>query len=276
MSTPRRFVIACLASALLPVPVRAASVLRIGGSGACHGSALLMAERYAKVTGGSAVAVAPPLGSKGGLRGLLGGALDIACTSRPLTSDESVHGLTVQALATSPFVVIVHPGTRLDRITVTELARLFADPTATFPDGTRVRAVLRPVDEVDTQIQLSLSPAMAPALAQARQRPGMVVAATDGEVAQFVESVPGAIGLSTLGLVQTERRNVSVLGLDGHLPALDGRANPAYPVRKTLYLVTRGTAPEPVRRFVAYARSKPAQDLLLRSGFLPAAPGAQP
>jgi phosphate transport system substrate-binding protein len=276
VSLLRRTVVAGLAVACLPVRGQPAGNLRVGGSGACHGGTVLLGERFAKSVGGNAVAVAPPLGSRGGIRGLLGGALDIACTSRVLTSDEQASGLTAYPIAASPFVVIVHPDTRLTTITVAELTRFFADPSATFSDGTRARPVLRPADEADTHILLSLSPAMAPALAQARLRPGMLMAATDREVANFVETVPGAIGLSTLGLVQTERRGVTVLGLAGHLPVVDGRANPRYPVRKTVYFVTRDAAPESVMRFVAYARSRPAQDLLLRNGFLPSAPGAQP
>ena len=254
----------------------ATRALRVGGSGACHGGAMLLAERFLQTPGGTQVEVAPSLGSRGGIRGLLGGALDIACTSRALTPDELARGLTAQPLAASPFVVIVHPGVRLARITVADLVRLYADPTSTFPDSTRARPVLRPADEVDTRILNSLSPEMAPALTQANQRPGMLVAATDRDVAQFVETVPGAFGLSTLGLVQTERRNVTVLGLDGQNPALEGRANPRYPVRKTVYLVTRADASGAARRFVAWSGSRTAQDLLLRNGFVPVTPGAQP
>jgi phosphate transport system substrate-binding protein len=248
----------------------------MGGSGACHGGALLLAERFPQTAGGGGVEVAPSLGSRGGIRGLLGGALDIACTSRALTPDELARGLTARPLAASPIVVIVHTGVRLGRITVADLVRLYADPAATFPDGTRARPVLRPADEVDTRILKSLSPDMAQALARANQRQGMLMAATDRDVAQFVETVPGAFGLSTLGLVQTERRNVTVLGLDGVSPTADGRANPGYPVRKTLYLVTRADASKQAKRFVTWTVSKPAQDLLLRNGFLPVASGAPP
>lgn len=277
MGFSRRTVVASLATAWLPLTVAAGGgALRIGGSGACHGGALLLADRVPKNAGVGAVAVAPSLGSLGGIRGLLGGALDIACTSRVLTHDEAARGLFMQPLAASPFVVIVHTSVRLTHITVADLVRLFADPMATFPDGTRARPVLRPADEVDTRILKSLSPDMALALARANQRQGMLVAATARDVAQFVETVPGAFGLSTLGLVQTERRNVTVLGLDGVSPTADGRANPRYPVRKTLYLVTRADASDTTKRFVAWAASKPAQDLLLRNGFLPAASGAPP
>ena len=223
---------------------------------------------------GTEVRVAPALGSSGGIRGLLGGALDLACISRPLAPDEQGHGLSILALAASPFVVVVHPATRLDRITVAELARLYADPLATFSDGTRARPVLRPADDSDTRILASLSPAMAQALAACALRPGVPVAATDHDAARLVESVPGAIGLSTLGLVLTERRPLKVLGLDGQPPVVNGRANPLYPVRKTLYLVSRHNAPDAVQRFVAYARSGPALELLLRHGYLPVAAGA--
>lgn len=275
VSTPRRTVIACIASALLCVPVRAAGLLRIGGSGACHGSSLLLAEPFRRHTG-TELQVAPPLGSSGGIRGLLGGALDMACISRPLATAEQARGLSMVALAASPFVVIVHPDTRLDRITVPELARLYADPSATYADGTRARPVLRPVDDSDTHILAGLSPAMAQALAACALRPGMPVAATDHDAVRLVETVPGAIGLSTLGLVLTGRHAVKVLGLDGQPPLTNGRANPRYAVRKTMYLVTTREPSDAVRRFVAYAGSAPAQDLLQRNGYLPPMAGAAP
>lgn len=275
VSIPRRTAIACLVSALLPVAARAGSVLRIGGSGACQGSSQLLAAPFRRHTGNE-LQVAPPLGSSGGLRGLLGGSLDVACISRPLTPAEEARGLSAVALATSPFVVIVHPDTRLDSITVAELARLYADPAATYADGVRARPVLRPADDSDTRILAGLSPAMAEALAACGLRPGVPVAATDHDVVRLVETVPGAIGLSTLGLVLTGHHPVKMLSLGEHPPLAQGRVNPRYAVQKQLYLVTTKHPTEPVRQFVGYARSAPARDLLQSNGYLPVSSGTKP
>ena len=116
--------------------------------------------------------------------------------------------------------------------------------TLTWPDGGRVRPILRPPLDSDTTFLRKMSPAMDQAVTEAHARPGMRVAATDGEAADAVEGVPGAVGTSTLALIAAERRPLKALAINGVRPTAESVGNGSYPYVKTLYLVCR--TPRPV------------------------------
>jgi len=53
-----------------------------------------------------------------------------------------------------------------------------------WPDGTRIRVVLRPVGDSDSDMVRSLSPEVKQAKTEVEKRPGMLFAVTDQESAE--------------------------------------------------------------------------------------------
>ena len=82
------------ALASLSTAARAKDVVRIGGTG----MGLRAMERLGEQLSGSgadvAVRMLPSLGSSGGINALLGGAIEIALTARPITPAEQNKGLS--------------------------------------------------------------------------------------------------------------------------------------------------------------------------------------
>lgn len=276
MTTTRRTFIASLSALAAPLPSRAQAAVRVGGSGVCHRLLIGLAALYSGQPGTPPISVAPPLGSTGGIRGVLGGQLDLACISRPLTGPETSQALLAVPLARSPFVVITHPHAPLQELRGAELVRLLSDPAATLADGTRVRPILRPADDTDTRLMLRLHPGMAQALALCAARPGVVTAASDQDAVRAVASTPGALGVSTLGLLMSEQNRVKVLDWDGHAPLRDGSANPDYPHQKEIRIALPAATPEATLKFAAFVRTAPAQLLMRQWGYLPVKPGGTP
>lgn len=274
--TTRRTFIASLSALVVPLPSRAQAAVRVGGSGVCHRLLVGLSTLYSAQSGAPQVAVAPPLGSTGGIRGVAGGQLDLACISRPLSGPETVQALRTVPLVRSPFVVITHPHAPLHDLRGPELVRLLSDPAATFADGTRVRPILRPRDDTDTRLMLRLHPDMAQALELCAARPGVVIAATDQDAVRAVASTPGALGVSTLGLLLSEKSLVKVLDWDGHVPLRDGHANPDYPHQKEIRFAYPAAAPEATLKFIAFVRTAPAQLLMRQWGYLPVKPEGTP
>jgi phosphate transport system substrate-binding protein len=137
-----------------------------------------------------------------------------------------------------------------------------------WPDGTRIRLVLRPKKESDTKLIESLSPAMEQAVSSAMSRGGMILAVTDQECADAVEKIPGALGGSTLTQVLTEKRRVKVLRFKGVKPGVAGIRDGSYPLVKTLYLVTTPRTPAAARQFIEFIRSRRGASVLTTYGNL--------
>ena len=243
-----------------------AQPVRIAGSGANVGAIGLLIAEYRKANPTAAFAPVEALGSAGAIKAVAGGILDIALTSRPLAQAERSIGVREVEYARTPFVVVVRADSALAAISGPELARFMSGSGEAGPDGVRVRPVLRPAADIDTLLVKRMAPGVAPAIEQALKRPGMMVATTDKEAADFVERTAGAIGVSSLGLVLSESRRLRPLPLDGIAPTVAALESGGYPHHKRLFLVVSEKFPPSAhaKRFVEFVTS-PAAKAVLRS-----------
>lgn len=269
--TPVKTVVAALFAAILALEAGspAAQPLRIAGSGANVGAIELLVAEFAKSHPGARFAPIQAVGTGSSIRAATAGALDFALTSRPLSDAERALGLTQIEYARTPFVIVVSSKMALDAISSAQLAEVYAGKLTRWPEGVRVRPVLRPADDGDIAILKAISPAVARSLDEALKRPGMMVAATDRDAAEMAEKTPGAIAASTLGLILTEGRAVKPLRLDGIEPSREALASGRYALQKRLFVVhAREPLPETAKRFIEFLGSAQAKALLARTGHL--------
>jgi phosphate transport system substrate-binding protein len=258
-----------LLGAALHACALAQETVTAGGTGASFGIMRLLGEGFAAAQPGIRVVVAPNLGTSGGYRALAAGRIDIALGSRPPVPAEG-KGLQTSEFARSPFVVAVQRSNPAGSIAMGELERYYGDANAAWPDGARVRVVLRPASETDTALLRAFSPNLARAVDQAAKRAGMLLGPSDSDAADLLERTPGALGATTLGLILAERRALKALALDGQSPSIAAMAAGRYRHVKTLYLVTSEGVSPAARKFIAYARSKSGAAILEKHGFLSA------
>jgi phosphate transport system substrate-binding protein len=252
------------------------NTLKVGGTGSGSGILAMLGAAFAAEKAGNGIRtqVAPALGTSGGIKAVAQSVLDMAIIGRPLKPDEAgaagtPSALAMEAFGSTPFTVAVHqevPGTA---ITLPQLVKLYTDPDAVWPDGQRVRVVLRPPDDGETLMLKSFSPNVAQAVDAARARQGMLIAANDRDAVDQIERARGGLGTSSLGLLLSEKRRARALVLEGREPSVAGIESGAYPYERTMYLVWRGTPSGPVAAFLAYLRTPTAQALMRANGFLP-------
>ncbi len=213
------------------------ATLRIGGTGAGVG----VLERWVSLLGLSGtVSILPSLGTSGGLKALGGGAIDVALAARPLTSAETGAGLVAQPLFRTPLVWAVNGGVERRQASMSEIVSWYRDAQARWNDGMPVRLILRPESDGDTQFAKALSPAFAEALVAAHARPGVLIATTDTDASEALDRVPGSLGVTTLTLLNAERRRARALTIDGITPDLDSMRDRRWQHVKTVYVVTKG------------------------------------
>lgn len=247
----------------------AADPVRIASSGANVGAIELLIAEFRKSQPDARFTPVEVVGTGGAVRAAIAGAQHLAFTSRALTGAERADGATEIEYARTPFVIVVSNKTAIDAISRAQLAEIYAGRLTRWPDGTRTRPVLRTADDIDTSILKSLSPAIARALDDALKRPGMIVANSDREAADFAEKTAGTFAASTLGLVLSEGRALKALRLDGVEPSLKELESGQYAPHKRLFVVHgRQPLPETAKRFVAFLGSAQAKALLARTGHL--------
>ena len=251
-----------LALVFWPGPGAGDEPIKVGGTGAAMRAMELAGAALDSVK----VVVLPGLGSRGGKQAVTAGAIDLAVSADPLSAAEEREGLKSRVLGRTAFVFVVSAQNPVSGVSLQEAMDLYRGKTPTWPDGGRVRPILRPHSDSDTMFLRRMSPAMDQAVTEAHARPGMRVAPTDGEAADGVQGVPGAMGTSTLALVVAERRPLKALAINGVPPTAESVGNGSYPHVKTLYLISRDPRPA-VQRFLDSLASAKGQAVLSSLGF---------
>lgn len=246
--------------------LEADSRIRIGGSGGALSTLQILGEAFKKTHASVTVVIVPSLGSSGGIKAMLAGAIDLAVISRPLNEAERNQGAMATAYARTPVVFAVAAPLNISAITTRELVGIYAGGVKTWPDGHTLRLVLRPEAESDTDIVKSLSPAMNQAVKAALAREGMIIAATDKVSADNLEKIHGAIGAITLSQIISEKRSLRPLTLNGVTPSLQTLVDGSYPYAKTFSLVATPVGSPQVQQFIAFVRSPEARQILEKSG----------
>ena len=265
---PVRWLLAVLAAVLAAVAVAVqAQTVRIGGTGSAMGTMKAAIAAYQKAHPGAEFTLVPGLGSGGGIQAVVGGALDIALSGRSVKPADKAENLTQIELARTPLVFAsakAHPGFRLDQV-----VQIYAGTVEAWPDGARLRLVLRPESDSETALLRGISPDLDRALTAAQARKGLQVAITDTDMADALEQVPGSFGSSTLALIVSEQRRLKPLRLDNAEPSVKALASGAYRHYKPLYLITAATVSPTARDFIAFLKSKSGAKLMSANGYLP-------
>jgi phosphate transport system substrate-binding protein len=254
-------------AALLAIGPRSAvaETIRISGTGGAVGTMRILGEAFRKTNPGIRVDILPGMGSSGSIRAVQAGRLDIGLSARSLSDEERAQGVVETRYARTPFVFAVNSTLKMTGLTLEGLAEIYAGKRD-WVNGKRIRLVLRPPEDTDIPILKSMSPAMSAAVDVALRRKGMIVATTDDDAADALESVPGAFGGTTLSLVLSEKRALRVLALDGVVPSVRTMADRSYPYRKTFFMVTRENPSDAVCRFIDFVRSPAGSAILAKNG----------
>lgn len=227
-----------------------------------------LGEAYAASTPGAKVRIVPSLGSGGGIKALAAGAIQVAVASRPLTDDERAKGLVERELIRTPFIFAVHQKAAVSQVTLADLAEVYAGTRGSWKDGTKIRPILRPASDIDTEVLGAMSPALREAVRSAHQLPGKNVAVTDTDTADELERVPGAVGTSTLLLVTSEKRALKALDVEGVAATVAHMRSGKYPYQKSIYVIVSNASGAAAKAFVAFLASPAAAPLIGQMGGL--------
>ena len=250
------------------------TVLVVAGSGTDLGTMRWVAETFCALRPGLEVRVLPSIGSGGGVRAVLAGAIDLALTTRPLTEEERAAGARDLLYARAPLAIAVHADAPYEAITTGDLAAILAGRQSRWPDGTVARPVLRPRNDSDTVTLVRSLPELAASIEAAYRRRGVPVAMTDQDAADLIETVPGAVGPISLPVILSEQRALKALALDNNRPTPGSIADGTYPLAKPLYFVTGPSPGREVLGLIDFVRSEDGAAILRATGHLVAAPGA--
>ena len=100
------FILVGVMAYLLSPSAGLATTLKIGGTGAGLGTMRILADAFTRSNPDISVEVPGSLGSRGGIKAVIAGALGVGLSSRPLKSKERQAGARQIHYARTPFVLV--------------------------------------------------------------------------------------------------------------------------------------------------------------------------
>ena len=264
----RRYALPAVFAVLLWLATNiSAETLKIGGNGSGMPAMQQLGAEFARRNPGVSVVVVPNLGSSGGLKALREGVIDLAISSRAPRPEEAAQGLVAMEYGRTPFVFATNPSVTQGLGSLAALVDVYAGKLTTWPDGKPIRLILRPRNDGDTALQQAISPEMKQAVEAALARPGMSIASTDQDAVDMLEKTVGALGVTSLSLVQTEKPSLKLVSMNGVAPSTKALADGSYRHAKTMYLVRAGASSDAAMRFNAFVASQEGRQLLSNTGY---------
>jgi phosphate transport system substrate-binding protein len=242
-------------------PAFAETTVRIGGTGIALAALQEVGASLTAAESGVRVEILPSMGTPGGIKALIAGAIDIAVAARPLKPEEKAQGLEEAACMTTA-LVFVSSHRQAAGVTRAQLPGLYADTSPNWPDGTPLKIILRSRAGSENPYLVAAIPAMGPALDAAYKRQGMPVGSTDQENARLALDTAGSFTVMTLLQVKAEHIALNVLSLDGVGPSAQTLANKTYPFPLRLCLVVSNRKEPASARFIAHLRSSAGTNLI--------------
>jgi phosphate transport system substrate-binding protein len=247
-----RIALAAVLALTVSSPARAERIA-LGGTGSATELLRRLGQEFGARTGID-VEVIAGMGSSGALRAAGDGILDVVVAGQPLSEADKAKGLNVAYTLRTPFVFATSQPTP-PRMSMADILRAYTTSTAVWPDGEPIRVILRPKLDSDTTVMEGIFPGFAEALAAARSRPDVPVAATDQDNAALAERTPGSLVGTTYLQVNVERRNLRLVTLDGVEPTMENFERGLYRHAKNLSFVLTANPKPAAQRFVAFVRS---------------------
>jgi phosphate transport system substrate-binding protein len=242
-------------------------VITIGGTGSAVGFSKALAQAFEKSNPQIKIEVMPSIGSTGAIKAVARKALDIAISGRSLKSEEGPDLKQVK-FAETPFVFVGGKKVNTKDITPNEVLGIYKGTLNFWPDGIRIRLILRPDTDIQTITLKKISPEMSKAVDLAHRREGILQAATDQENADIMAVTEGGFGTSGLTQIITEKRPLKVFSYNGVAPTVENLKKGSYPFSISYYfIVSKNESPE-ARKFIEFARGPEGALILEKSGCL--------
>ena len=247
---------------------QASEIIRINGSGNALDMMKPLIAAYIKTNRNIRIEMEKPLGSTGATKALLTGALDLAVTSRNIKPEETTKGARQLKYGKTPVVIVTEKNVHKSGISTKELEDIFTGKKIYWENGEKIRLVLRPNEDIDTNILRALSDGINKAIDAAHARPGMIMAITDPESYSTIAKTPGSIGTTSLNSIISEKLPLNILSFNGIKPSLKAISNGSYPLAKEInFVTTTKTTPE-TKRLINYIFSPQGRAIAEKAGVL--------
>jgi phosphate transport system substrate-binding protein len=263
--------------------VGGAATIQNKGSDTLVNVALAWAEAYRVVRPDIAIVVTGG-GTGTGIASLINGTVDIANASREIKDSEREEALAngIEAIqhvvARDAIAIVVHPSNPVSQLTLAQISAIYTGDITNWREvggedrpivllsresnsGTHVYFLEEVVRLGNSDSGLLFSPET------------LLLPSSEGITVEVSQN-PNAIGYDGLGYVTAEQKVVAVSQDEFNfvLPTAESVNSGAYPIARSLYMITAGQPQGVVKEYLDWIMSPAAQAIVAELGFVPLEP----
>jgi phosphate transport system substrate-binding protein len=255
--------------ALLAIGAHGQTTERIVIDGSTGGMPLAaaLAKAFQEQNPGVTIEMGKGLGTKARLQALAEGKIDIALASHGLNIGEITRqGMAVHEIANVAVVFGVNSTVPVVNLTAQQICDVYAGTISKWKalggPETQIAARTRPDSEVDTEVARD----DIACLKDLKMPEAVKVMPRAGDMATELAATAGAIGMTTMTVVEQSQGKIKALSINGINPSAQNVERKAYRLVRESFFVIKTPASPAVTRFLEFTRGSTGHTVIAANG----------
>lgn len=242
----------------------------IDGSTGVMPLARALVEAFQERNPGMTIEMGSGLGTAARLQALEEGRIDIALASHGLKPDDIARqGMSLHEIARTAVVFAVNASVPVVNLTDQEICDIYTGKTTRWraPDAAELN--IAPRTRPDSEVDAEVVRANIPCLTDLQMPATVKIMPKTGDMTKELSETPGAIGMTTMTVVEQSRGRIRALSINGIAPSPENVERGAYSLIRKSFLVTRATPPPAVAQFLRFVRDPAGEKVIRANGAIP-------
>ena len=254
----------------LPAHAQPAQRIAIDGSTGVTPLVAALAKAYATQNPAVSIEIGKGLGTKARIEALNDGKIDIAMASHGLKVAEiQRQGMVVHEIGKVAVVFGVNASVPVTNLADAQICDIYAGKVSNWKEVGGPDLAIVPLTRPDSEVDAEVVREKIPCLANLKMPETVRVMPKSGEMAQGLAATTGAIGMTTMTVVEQSQGRVKATSLRGIVPTAENVQSKTYTLTRDSFLVVK-TPPTPaVSNFLEFVRSAAGEKVIVANGAVP-------
>jgi len=249
---------------------QAADRIVIDGSTGMTPLVAALAKAYQSQNPAVVIEIGKGLGTKARIPALNEGRIDIAMASHGLKVEEiQRQGMTVHEIAKVAVVFGVNASVAVDKLGDAQICDIYSGKTRNWKEVGGPDLAIVPVTRPDSEVDTEVVREQIGCLTGLKMPESVKVMPKAGEMARELATVAGAIGMTTMTVVEQSEGRVKAVALRGIAPTAENVQNKSYTLTRDSFLVVKAPPSPAVASFLAFVRGAGGEKVIAANGAVP-------
>lgn len=230
-----------------------------------------LAKAYQAQHPGVLIDIGKGLGTKARIQAVQEGTIDIAMASHGLDIVQIERsGMVVHEIGKTAVVFGVNAADAVTDLSEAQICGIYAAKIQNWKELGGPDRAISPLTRPDSEVDTEVAKARIPCLANLAMPQAVKVMQKSGDMAQALGSTTGAIGMTTMTVIEQSRGALRPLAVRGIAPTQENVEARTYTLTRDSYLVAKAVPSAATASFLGFIRSAEGARTIAANGAVPA------